>query len=73
MSRYLQVLPADYEDYPEQSLRYCLTKHLPAELIEVSHDFVAMLDGDSSHLAIDKKTDELLLPDINHTTPYAFG
>jgi hypothetical protein len=24
-------------------------------------------------LAIDKKTDELLLPDINHTTPYAFG
>jgi hypothetical protein len=65
MIRYLQWFPADYEDYPEQWLRYTLTKLLRAEMVEVSRELVAMLDGDSGHLFIDKETDEVLLPHIN--------
>jgi hypothetical protein len=64
MNRYLQGLPADYEDYPEQWLRYTPTKHLRAEMVEVSCELVAMLDGDSGHLVIDKETDEVLLRHI---------
>jgi hypothetical protein len=60
MNRYLQGLPADYEDYPEQWLRYTPTKHLRAEMVEASRELVAMLDGDSGHLVIDKETDEVL-------------
>ena len=66
MNRYLQGLPADYEDYPEQWLRYTPTKHLRAEMVEVSRELVAMLDGDSGHLVIDKETDEVLLRHITH-------
>jgi hypothetical protein len=51
MNRYLQGLPADYEDYPEQWLRYTPTKHLHAEMVEVSRE----LDGDSGHLVIDNE------------------
>jgi hypothetical protein len=59
-------LPADYEDYPEQWLRYTPTKHLRAEMFEVSCELVAMLDLDSGHLVIDKETDEVLLRHITH-------
>jgi hypothetical protein len=65
MIRYLQGLPADYEDYPELWLRYTPTKHLRAEMVEVSRELVAMHPGDSGHLVIDKETDEVLLPHIN--------
>ena len=66
MNRYLQGLPADYEDYPEQWLRCTPFKHICAEMVEVSRDLVAMLDGDSGHLVIDKETDEALLAHITH-------
>ena len=66
MNRYLQGLPADYEDYPEQWLRCTPFKHIRAEMVEVSRDLVAMLDGDSGHLVIDKETDDVLLAHITH-------